>query len=123
MAIIATPTEALFSEHVMLVANNTAPIIEDLTCRKRFYPFNLVIINKFTCSNKNAPLAFTDVKQPYTVYYPILDRLNKPITGDELYMYAGGRKCIQCVYDNLYKIIRVNSCIAPIMLEVPCKES
>ncbi len=118
-AIRVTPTAATFSGYVMLVASSISTPVENLPSNRRFFPFEMVITEAFTNANGSTALAFTDEASPYTVYYPLVDRLNKYITGDELYQFAGRRRCVQCVYDNLFKVVRVCSCLSPIVLKVP----
>lgn len=118
-AVQVTPTATTFSGYVMLVSSTLTPTVETLPAGRRFFPFNMVITQAFTSTNNTTQLAFTDEASPYTNYYPVVDRLNKAVTGDELYMYAGNRRCIRCVYDNLYKVVRICSCIAPKTLTVP----
>lgn len=118
-AVQVTPSATTYSGYVMLVSSTLTPTVESLPAGRRFFPFNMVITEAFSSANNTTQLAFTDVASPYATYYPVVDRLNKTVTGDELYMYAGNRRCIRCVYDNLYKVVRICSCIAPIALTVP----
>lgn len=119
MIIVATPTATTYSGYVILAASNVNPTIESLSNIRRFYPFGLVINQAFDSTNNTTQLALSDVADPYTTNYPLVDRLNKNITGEELISYAGKRRCISCVYDNLFKVIRVNGCICPVSLTVP----
>lgn len=119
MIIVATPTATTYSGYVILVASNVNPTIEDLSNIRRFYPFGLVINQAFDSTNNTTQLALSDVADPYATNYPLVDRLNKNITGEELISYAGKRRCISCVYDNLFKVIRVTGCICPVSLTVP----
>lgn len=119
MVIISTPTVATFDGSVILAAANVNPSIEDLPGHRRFYPFHLIISQPFTDANNSIQLALSDESSPYENKYILVDRLNKKITGYQLYKYAGRRKCIDCVYDDLYKVVRVNSCICPDKLNVP----
>lgn len=124
MSVISvTPTQTAFANYVMLVASNLTTPVENLPVGRRFYPFNMVITQAFSSTNDTVSLAFTDEASPYTTYYPVVDRLNKYVTGQELYMYAGQRRCIQCVYDNLYKVVRICGCLAPIQLTIPSSTS
>lgn len=113
MVIIATPTVTTFDGSVILASNNVNPSIENLPGHKRFYPFYLVINHSFDDSNDNIRLALSDESEPYYNNYLLVDKLNKTITGYQLYQYAGKRRCLNCVYDDLYKVVRVNSCICP----------
>lgn len=120
MSVISvTPTATTFSGFTMLVASSIPTPVENLPTNRRFFPFNMVITQAFTNTNNTANLAFTDVANPYATYYPLVDRLNKNITGDQLYMYAGQRNCVRCVYDSLFKVVRVCSCLCPATLTVP----
>lgn len=119
MIIVATPTATTYSGYVILVASNVNPSIESLSNIRRFYPFGLVINQAFDSTNNTTQLALSDVADPYATNYPLVDRLNKNITGEELISYAGKRRCISCVYDNLFKVVRVNGCICPVSLTVP----
>lgn len=119
MIIVATPTATTYSGYVILAASNVSPTIESLSNIRRFYPFGLVINQAFDSTNNTTQLALSDVADPYATNYPLVDRLNKNITGEELISYAGKRRCISCVYDNLFKVIRVNGCICPVSLTVP----
>jgi hypothetical protein len=119
MIIVATPTATTYSGYVILAASNVNPTIESLSNIRRFYPFGLVINQAFDSTNNTTQLALSDVADPYATNYPLVDRLNKNITGEELISYAGKRRCISCVYDNLFKVIRVNGCICPVSLTVP----
>lgn len=119
MIIVATPTATTYSGYVILAASNVNPAIESLSNIRRFYPFGLVINQAFDSTNNTTQLALSDVADPYATNYPLVDRLNKNITGEELISYAGKRRCISCVYDNLFKVIRVNGCICPVSLTVP----
>lgn len=119
MIIVATPTTTLYDGYVVLAASNVSPAIESLSNVRRFYPFGLVINEVFDSSNNATQLALSDVATPYSAKYPIVDRLNKYVTGEELIAYAGKRRCISCVFDNLFKVVRINGCICPISLTVP----
>ena len=119
MIIVATPTITLYDGYVVLAASNVNPAIENLSNIRRFYPFGLVINEVFDSSNNTTQLALSDVADPYATKYPLVDRLNKYVTGEELISYAGKRRCISCVFDNLFKVVRVNGCICPISLTVP----
>lgn len=119
MIIVATPTSTTYSGYVILAASNVNPTIEDLSNIRRFYPFGLVINQAFDSTNNTTQLALSDVADPYATNYPLVDRLNKNITGEELISYAGKRRCISCVYDNLFKVVRVTGCICPVSLTVP----
>ena len=119
MIIVATPTATTYSGYVILAASNVNPTIEDLSNIRRFYPFGLVINQAFDSTNNTTQLALSDVADPYATNYPLVDRLNKNITGEELISYAGKRRCISCVYDNLFKVVRVTGCICPVSLTVP----
>lgn len=119
MVIVAVPTVTLYNDFVVLVAQNVNPTIEDLPTQRRFYPFDLVISEAFTSANNTVKLAISDEAEPYTDSYPLVDRLNKNVTGEELIAYAGKRRCIRCIYDNLFKIVRVVGCICPVTLSVP----
>ena len=122
MIIVATPTSTTYSGYVILAASNVNPAFENLSNIRRFYPFGLVINQAFDSTNNTTQLALSDVADPYATNYPLVDRLNKNITGEELISYAGKRRCISCVYDNLFKVIRVNGCICPVSLTVPTTE-
>ena len=119
MIIVATPTATTYSGYVILAASNVNPTIEDLSNIRRFYPFGLVINQAFDSTNNTTQLALSDVADPYATNYPLVDRLNKNITGEELISYAGKRRCISCVYDNLFKVVRVTGCICHVSLTVP----
>lgn len=119
MVIVATPSVATFDSYVVLVATNVVPTIESLPTYRRYYAFDLIISEQFSSTNNAISLALSDEASPYTDKYPLVDRLNKYITGQELIGYAGKRRCIRCVYDNVYKVVRVNSCICPITLTIP----
>lgn len=119
MVIVTTPSVATFDSYVVLIATNVVPSIESLSSYRRYYPFDLIISEQFSSTNNTTSLALSDEASPYTGKYPLVDRLNKYITGQELINYAGRRRCIHCVYDNVYKVVRVNSCICPITLSVP----
>lgn len=123
MIIVATPTATVYSGYVVLAATNVTPAIETLSGARRFYPFGLVINQAFESTNNTTQLALSDVADPYATSYPLVDKLNKNITGEELIAYAGKRRCINCVYDNLFKVVRVNSCICPVSLTVPTSET
>lgn len=123
MIIVATPTATTYSGYVILAATGVTPAIESLSSTRRFYPFGLVINQAFESTNNTTQLALSDVADPYATNYPLVDRLNKYITGEELIAYAGKRRCISCVYDSLFKVIRVNGCICPISLTVPTTET
>lgn len=123
MIIVATPTTTTYSGYVILAASNVNPTIESLSNVRRFYPFGLVINQAFDSTNNTTQLALSDVADPYATNYPLVDRLNKYITGEELISYAGKRRCINCVYDNLFKVIRVNGCVCPVTLTVPTTTS
>ena len=123
MVIVTTPTTVLYDGYVVLASTNANPTIESLTGFRRFYPFELVIDTAFDSSNNTTQLAVSDVADPYNIKYPLVDRLNKNITGEELQVFAGRRRCIHCVYDNIFKVIRVTSCIYPISLTVPSSTS
>lgn len=123
MVIVTTPTATTYSGYVILAASNVNPTFEDLSAVRRFYPFDLIISEAFTSTNNTTQLAISDVADPYATNYPLVDRLNKYITGEELVGYAGKRRCIHCMYDNVFKVVRVNSCICPIALTVPTSEA
>jgi hypothetical protein len=123
MVIVTTPTATTYSGYVILAATNVSPTIEELTGFRRFYPFELIISEAFTSTNNTTQLAISDVADPYATNYPLVDRLNKAITGEELVGYAGKRRCIHCVYDNVFKVVKVCSCICPVTLTVPTTTS
>ena len=117
MAIVVTPAATLFSGYAILGTSDQG--LETYNPYNRNIPFKMVIDSAFTTgTNDTAPLAFSDVSG-FTSYYPIVDRLNKPVTGYELYRYAGKRRCIDCVYSPIYKTVKICSCIDPIALELP----
>lgn len=116
MPIVVTPVATLYSGYSILSTTNQALGISNPYNFN--IPFTMIIDSVFASTNNTAPLAFSDVTG-YTTYYPLVDRLNKPITGQELSRYAGKRRCLQCVYSPVYKTVKVLSCIDPIPLTVP----
>ena len=117
MAIVVTPVATLYSGYSILATSDQG--LEVHNPYNRTIPFKMVIDSAFTVGvNDTAPLAFSDVTG-YTTYYRIVDRLNKPVTGYELYRYVGKRRCVDCVYSPIYKTVKICSCIDPIALEIP----
>ena len=117
MAIVVTPVATLYSGYSILATSDQG--LETYNPYNRNIPFKMVIDSAFTAgTNDTAPLAFSDVST-YATYYPLVDRLNKPVTGFELYRYAGKRRCIDCVYNPVFKTIKICSCIDPIALTLP----
>lgn len=116
MAIVVTPISTTFGGYAILATSNQS--LEISNPFNRNIPFNMIIDSPIAVANYTNPLALSDVTG-YTTRYPLVDRLNKQITGIELYRYAGKRRCIQCVYNPVFKVIRVCSCIDPINLTLP----
>ena len=84
--------------------------IEDRTLPKRFYNFNMIITQPFTFENTDL-LELTDNNG--TNIYHMIDRLGNPVLAEQLAMYAGTRRCLNCRYDSVTQTITVLSCICP----------
>lgn len=116
MVIVATVGTTTYSGNTLIITTNT--ILDTIAPNRRFIPFQLVISTPFTTGDVN-PVAFTDETGETPTIYPLVDRLNKNITAIELVRYAGRRRCLKAVYDRLYQVIRICSCIDPVPLTVP----
>lgn len=84
--------------------------IENRRYPQRFYRFNMVITQQFPYRDETL-LSLSDNDSTDT--YMLIDRLNKPITADELEPYAANRRCIACQFDAVTKTIKVFSCLSP----------
>lgn len=98
------------SSGTMLLAATPENSIEDRPLPRRFYNFNMVITIPFSFQNTDI-LELSD--DGGTQIYHMIDRLGNPIIGEQLNMYAGTRRCMNCRYDDVTKTITVLSCICP----------
>lgn len=98
------------SAGVMLLAGTPEDSIENRALPRRFYNFNMVITIPFSFNNTDT-LQLTDNNS--TDIYHLIDRLGNPVLGEQLKMYAGTRRCLNCRYDSVTKTITVLSPICP----------
>lgn len=117
MAVVATFVGTTLTGADLLSTTDQA--LETVNPFMREIPFNLIIKNQFVSGSVN-PVVFTDDSDVTEI--PLLDRNNKPITAVQLYGYAGERIPIRCIYNSLFNVIRVCSCVPPTLLFCPCPE-
>ena len=98
------------SSGIMLLNATPENAIEDRPLPRRFYNFNMVITIPFSFNNTDT-LELSD--DGGTQNYHLIDRLGNPVLGEQLRMYAGTRRCLNCRYDSVTKTITVLSCICP----------
>lgn len=98
------------SSGTKLLAATPDNAIENRPLPRRFYNFNMVITIPFSFQNTDI-LELSD--DGGTQIYHMIDRLGNPIIGEQLKLYAGTRKCLNCRYDDVTKTITVLSCICP----------
>ena len=116
MVIVTTVGATPYSGNTLLNTTNTA--LETVAPWRQFIPFQLVISTAFETGDVN-PVAFTDETGDTPTIYPLVDRLNKNVLASELTRYAGKRRALCAVYDRVYKVVKILSCIDPVALTLP----